>query len=325
MLEEQIIKRLSRKSELSYTFDYSKEVLLTVEEFEDFIVETEDNLNGFIKTEKDLPILNNIKPYSDFEPLKFNPVSGPIFINGAEKGDLIILRIKKIIPSETGYTYLRPGLGNLSESSKWPELRENYTKIFKHIPGPSGTTSDGKAIYNDKISWNLAPLIGTIGVCPDFEIHSSLVGQFPCGGNWDCRDIKEGSKLILNCYHKGALLYLGDVHGSQGDTEWTGVANEVKAEVILSCEIIKNKKIPYARIEKEESIIQLFADKPLEDAVHQAMVNLMDWMVKDFSVKPRDAYILISTVPDFRINIYQMIRNPLFKYVVGAEFPKKYL
>ncbi|MHB8278114.1 MAG: acetamidase/formamidase family protein [Candidatus Humimicrobiaceae bacterium] len=319
------MKRLSRKSEPSYTFDYSKKVVLTVEEFEDFIVETEDNLSGFIKTEKDLPILDNMKPYTDFEPRKFNPVNGPIFINGAEKGDLIILRIKKIIPSETGYTYIRSDFGPLSESSKWPELRENYTKILKHIPGPSGTTSDGKAIYNNKISWNLTPFIGTIGVCPDFEIHSSLVGQFPCGGNWDCRDIKEGSKLILNCYHKGALLYLGDVHGSQGDTEWSGVANEVKAEVNLSCEIIKNKKIPYGRIEKEESIIQLFSDKPLEDAVHQAIVNLMDWMIEDFSIKPRDAYILISTVPDFRINIYQMIRNPLFKYVVGAEFPKKYL
>jgi len=63
----------------------------------------------------------------------------------------------------------------------------------------------------------------------------------------------------------------------------------------------------------------------MEDAIHQAIINLMDWMINDFSMKPRDAYILISTVPDFRVNVYQMIRDPLLKYVVGAEFPKKYL
>jgi len=58
----------------------------------------------------------------------------------------------------------------------------------------------------------------------------------------------------------------------------------------------------------------------MEDAIHQAIINLMDWMINDFSMKPRDAYILISTVPDFRVNVYQMIRDPLLKYVVGAEF-----
>ncbi len=316
---------LSRKGELSHTFDYKKKPKLIVKEGVDFIIETEDCTGGLIKSEKDLPTVEKLKPYTDFEPRKLNPVNGPVYIEGAEKGDLLAITIKKIIPGDYGITFIQAGFGPLSESKKWPILQEDLTKVFKHIPGKSGTMRDGEAIYNNKISWKLSPFIGTIGACPDFEIKSSLAGQFPNGGNWDCRDIKENSVLYLNCYHKGALLYLGDVHGSQGDTEWAGTANEVKAEVTLNCKVIKNRKIPYARIEKEDSIIQLFADKPLEDAVHQAIIYLMDWMITEYNFKPTDAYMIITTNPEFRVNIYQMIRDPLFKYVVGAEFPKNIL
>ena len=315
-------KRVLRTSNLSYTFDFAKEPVLTVKEGESFIVETEDNLTGALTSEEDLPVEDNLKEFTDFYPPKYNPVSGPIYIEGAERGDLLQINIEEIIPGEIGISCIIPGFGPLSESRKWPELNEAYTKVFKHIPGPSGTTRDGKAIYDDEMQWDLQPFIGTIGVATDYEIHSSLFGQGPVGGNWDSRDMKEGSKIFLNCFHKGGLLYVGDVHASQGDTEWTGVANEVKAELTLSCKIHKNKKIPYARIEKEDSIISLYADKPMEEAVHQAIINLMDWMITDYGVNPRDAYIMISTNPNFRINIYQMIRCLELSYVVGAEYPK---
>ncbi|MBA7544829.1 hypothetical protein ES705_37190 [subsurface metagenome] len=103
------------------------------------------------------------------------------------------------------------------------------------------------------------------------------------------------------------------------------MANEVKAEVTLSCKVIKDKKIPYARVEREESIIQLYADKPLEDAVYGAMINLFSWIVEEYGVRPKDAYIMISCIPDFRIKVYQIVKSPLHPYVVGAEIPKKYL
>ncbi|UCF98942.1 MAG: acetamidase/formamidase family protein [Spirochaetaceae bacterium] len=319
-------KRVSREMLTSFTFDYTKEPVLTVKEGELFVVETQDNTGGRIRSENELPTVEFLKPNSDFDPGKFNPVSGPIYIEGARRGDLLEISIHEIIPSETGVTLLQEGRGPCANSRKWPELGENYTKIIRHIPGPSGTLRDGVALYSENLSWPLSPFIGTIGVAPDFEIHSSMAGQLPCAGNWDSRDMKEGSKLYVNCYHDGALLFLGDVHAGQGDAEWGGVAaDEVEAQVTLSCRIIRNKRIPYARIEKEDSIIQLFADKPLEDAVHNAIFNLMDWMVEEYRMNPRDVYILITIHPSFRINIYQMVRDPLFKYVVGAEFPKRYL
>ncbi len=313
------------KKNLSYVFDYNKQPIITVSEGESFTLSTEDNLSGLVKTEKDLPLPENLKPFSEAVPVKNNPLTGPVYIKGAQKGDLLEVDIKKIKPNDYGISNIIPESGLLQNSLKWPELSVPYTKIIKHLPGASGTTRDGIGVFNEKVSYKLAPFIGTIGTCPEFEILSSMTGQFPCCGNWDCRDIKEGSKLFLNCYHDGALLFLGDVHASQGDTELTWSADETKSEVTVCCKIIKNKTIPYARIEKEDSIIQLFADSPMEDAIQNSIVNLMDWIAEEYGIKLRDLYIMLSVLPDFRINVYQMVRHPLFKSVVGAELPKKYL
>ncbi|MHB1346793.1 MAG: acetamidase/formamidase family protein [Candidatus Humimicrobiaceae bacterium] len=313
------------KENLSYTFDYNKKPIMTVSEGESFTLSTEDNLSGLVKTQKDLPLPENLLPFSKAVPVKNNPLTGPVFIKGAQKGDLIEVTIEKIVPNDYGISNIIPDSGLLQNSLKWPELSVPFTQIIKHLPGPSGTTRDGIGIFNEKVSYDLAPFIGTIGVCPEFEILSSMTGQFPCAGNWDVRDIKEGSKLFLSCYHEGALLYIGDVHGSQGDTELTWSADEIKSEVTVSCKVIKNKHIPYARIEKEDSIIQLYADSPMEDAVESAITNLLEWIVEDYKIKMRDIYIMFSIIPDFRINVYQMVRHHSFKSVVGAEFPKKYL
>ena len=59
--------------------------------------------------------------------------------------------------------------------------------------------------------------------------------------------------MYLNAYHDGALLFIGDMHGSQGDTEFFGVANETRGTVQLSVDVNPNKRIPFPRIEKSDS------------------------------------------------------------------------
>jgi len=320
------MQRIPREKSLNYVFDKDVPPVIKVDPGERFVVETEDAFSGRIQSEKDLPTPENLRPFSDFEPEIANPLAGPIYVRGVEKGDLLVINIEKIIPAEKGVTGIKPGQGALSDSHRWSEIHQTaYTRIIRHQPGPSGTRRDGKAFYTEKISWDLRPFIGTIGVAPDIEVETSAVGQGVWGGNWDCRDIKEGSLLYLNCFHEGGLLYLGDVHATQGDGEWSGIANETRAEVTLSCEIVKNKSIPYARIEKKESIISLYAAKPLEYAVNEAITHLLEWLVDEYGMDPRDAYIQISVNPGFKINIYQMVTLGKIQYTVGAEFPKKYL
>jgi acetamidase/formamidase len=202
---------------------------------------------------------------------------------------------------------------------------EYTTKILRHTPGPSGTMRDGTVHFSDRISWPVTPFIGTLGTAPDREVCTSIDGQGEWGGNLDIRDVAVGNKIYLPVHHAGARFYLGDVHASQGDTEFTGTAAETCSTVRLRFEVLKGKKLPWMRIEKPDALIALHAAKPLEEAVKTATFHLMDWLIREHNFTPSDAYCLVSTCPDFRINVYQMCNIGKLNYVAGAEIPKRYL
>ena len=228
--------------------------------------------------------------------------------------------------SSVATEFVGPRRGPLGESSRWPELSSDYTtKIFRHTPGPSGTTRDGTLHFDARRSWPITPFIGTIGVAPDREVTTSADGQGEWGGNLDIRDVAPGNRIWLPVFHPGALLYVGDVHASQGDTEFTGTAAETKSTVRLRLEVVKGRRLPWMRIEKPASIVSVYAYRPLEVAVETATVNLIEWLATDYGFKPVDAYCLVSTCPDFRINVYQMCKLAKLNYVAGAEIPKRYL
>jgi acetamidase/formamidase len=249
-----------------------------------------------------------------------------VFVDGADRGDVLVVNIEEIVVDDYSWCAIGPRRGPLGESTRWPELSGDYTtRIFRHTPGPSGTTRDGTLHFNDRISWPITPFVGTFGVAPDREVTTSLDGQGPWGGNLDIRDAAPGHRLLLPVFHPGALFYLGDVHASQGDTEFTGTAAETKSTVRISLDLIKRKRIPGLRIEKPASIVAVHAERPLEAAVETATVNLMDWLISDYGFSPTDAYCLVSTCPDFRINVYQMCKIGKLGYVAGAELPKSCL
>ena len=318
------MQRIVKADALKYELDHRDEPLLRVAQGESFVVETYDAQSGTITSADIAPLIAEM-PSAKSEPGKGNPVGGPVFVEGAEPGDLLEVIIEKIIVDETGWTHPGPKGGPLGDSYEWPALHEPYVRIFRHLPGPSGTTRDGKGVFSDKITWDLQPFIGTIAVAPEREVESTTIGQGPFGGNLDVRDMKEGTRCYINCYHEGGLLYVGDVHASQGDTEFTGSADETGAELTLSCRVIKNKRIPFLRLEKDESIVSLFSARPLEEAVHNAIVNLMSWMVEEYGVSELDAYTHMSVNPDFRINVYQMARVGRLRFTAGAEIPRRYL
>ena len=162
-------------------------------------------------------------------------------------------------------------------------------------------------------------------MAPDREVTTSLDGQGEWGGNLDIRDVAPGHRIHLPVFHAGARLYLGDVHASQGDTEFTGTAAETQSTVRLHLDLVKGRPVPWMRIDKPASIVSVYAYRPLEVAVETATVNLIDWLVTDHGFTPTDAYCLVSTCPDFRINVYQMCRVGKLSYVAGAELPKRYL
>ena len=318
------MQRINRESAMVYEFDWRHKPVLRVEQGESFVIETEDAGSGLIRSSDVAPHIADL-PTRKFYPAKSNPMGGPVYVDGAQRGDLLEITIERIEVDHQGFTAFRPGTGPLSDSNKWSAVNGPFVHIVRHLPGPSGTMRDGKGVLNERVTWDLRPMIGTIGVAPDREVETSSVGQGPWGGNLDVRDVKEGTKVYLNVYHDGALFYAGDVHGSQGDTEFYGTADETRSELTLQCRVIKNKTIPFVRLEKADSIVSLFSFRPLEDAVESAIVNLMEWMVTEYGVSERDAYMHTCINPEFKINVYQMVRIGRIQYTVGAEIPRKYL
>jgi amidase len=319
------MKRIPREMARKFAFDWRDEPLLRVEPGESFAIETFDASNGFIKTEDDKAIPAR-RPGFDRVPPQANPIAGPIWLEGARRGDTLVVIVEDILVDEYSWIAIGPRRGPLGESTRWPELSSDYTtKIFHHTPGPSGTTRDGTLHFDARRSWPITPFIGTLGVAPDREVTTSLDGQGEWGGNLDMRDVAPGNRISIPIFHEGALFYLGDVHASQGDTEFTGTAAETKATVRLRLELETSKRIPGLRIEKPESLVAIHAEKPLDQAVETATIHLMDWMISEYGLSPIDAYCLVSTCPDFRINVYQMCRIRNLRPVAGAEIPKKYL
>lgn len=319
------MKRIERPQSTKFAFDWEDDPLLRVECGETFEIETNDASNGYFKSERDEAVPAR-RPGFDRTPPLVNPIGGPVWLEGAQRGDVLVVQIESIEVADYSWTLTGPKRGPLGESTRWPELSSKYTtKILKHEPGPSGTTKDGTLRFNDQISWPITPFVGTFGVAPDREVTTSAEGQGPWGGNVDIRDAAPGNRLFLPIFHEGALFYLGDVHASQGDTEFTGIAAETNATVRLSLDLIKDKRIPWPRIEKPDALVSIHIFRPLEVAVQTATINLMDWLISEYGLSPTDAYCLVSTCPDFRINVYQMCPIGSLNYVAGAEIPRRYV
>jgi len=319
------MQSILRDQAKKYAFDWEDEPLLRVKCGETFAIETYDASTGYFKTADDKAIPGR-RPGFDRSPPHANPIGGPVWLEGAGRGDTLVVTIEDITVDDYSWIAIGPRRGPLGESTRWPELSADYTtRIFKHTPGPSGTTRDGTLHFNERISWPITPFIGTLGVAPDREVTTSLDGQGEWGGNLDIRDVAPGNRIFLPIFHEGARFYLGDVHASQGDTEFTGTAAETKATVRVKLDVVKGKKIPWMRIEKPASLVSIHANRPLEVAVETATVNLMDWLIADYRLTPTDAYCLVSTCPDFRIHVYQMCKIGKLSFVAGAEIPKRYL
>ena len=320
-----VMQRIPREQARKFAFDWRDEPLLRVQPGESFEIETWDASSGFFKSSADKAIPAD-RPGFDRHPPLANPIGGPIFVKSAERGDVLVVVIEDIEVADYSWIVTGPKRGPLGESTRWPELSGEYTtKIIQHTPGPSGTMRDGTMQFNDKITWPITPFIGTIGVAPDREVATSIDGQGLWGGNLDIRDVAVGNRIQLPVFHDGALFYLGDVHASQGDTEYTGTAAETCATVRVRLELVKQKHLPFMRIEKPDSIVSVHAARPLELAVDTATQHLMAWLIDEYGMSPTDAYCLVSTCPDFRINIYQMVNMGKLSFVAGAELPRKYL
>lgn len=293
-----------------YTLSPFHEPRIKVKPGETVVVETLDALGGIVTEETPFEKLIKEGKLPEF----FNPVSGPIYVEGAEPGDTLVVEITDIKVSGLGVTVNVPGFGGLRTPYLQKELPP-ITKISKiedniiHFP-----LKNGKIV---KIP--VKPLVGTIGVAPRIEAQLSIKPDRH-GGNMDCPDITVGNKLYLPVFVSGALLYMGDVHAAQGEGEISGVAVEVSAEVTVKLDVLKGKSINWPRVESPTELITICSSASLNHAVRLAFTELVLWLEEDYGLDRMDAYMLCSQVAGCRLS---QIVNP--RYTITSRFPKEFL
>lgn len=324
------MKTITREESGVFEFGRDMEPVITVDPGESFKIETWDPFKGQLFdhglgdfTAEDIPVMNSPPPGFDA-----NPVSGPVYINGVESGDTIAVHVEEIRP-QRGFTTTLENLGNLPGREGWDDCKVNRAHEIELEPGPSGTTADGTArfeINNHEWEWELNPHIGTIVTAPGRTVQEPLTTQGPWGGNMDVRDLSQGSTVYLNSYNEGGLLFAGDVHASQSDSEYTGIAVETWSEIVLSVEVVDEEVPGVFRIEDENHIIHIDssqnAGNPWE-ALDNCFIAMMKELVANHGFSEREAYIQMSINPGITARTYQFIRPGFF--TVGVKLNKELL
>lgn len=298
------------QSKYHYVYGPYAHPVLSIRPGDVIIAETLDAFGGAIKTVDDMPSQKLNMPF-------VNPQNGPVLVEGAEKGDVICVRIDRIVPrgpQPAGTSALIPEFGGLVSNSATAMLNPALPeRVMKYEVTEAGVK------FNDRITLPYEPFIGTLGVSPEIEAVTSLQPDY-WGGNMDLPDVAPGAIVYFQVQAKGGYLYLGDCHGRQGDGELCGVAVEMASTTTIQVDLIKNWTIGWPRLETKDFIMCIGSARPMEDAARIAYRELIRWLVADHGFDELEAYFLLTQAG--RVRLGNMV-DP--KYTLGASILKEYL
>jgi amidase len=246
-----------------------------------------------------------------------NPLTGAFYIEGAAPGDAIAVTFNKIRMNRNwGYTNYRLGLFSLSANSIENLYPNNYKEGVVY-PGRSNAVPWDLDIAKGTVrlrepkskvhamEFPAKPMLGCVGVAApaDFGPSSGISG--PYGGNMDYNRVVEGATVVLPVYHAGALLFIGDGHALQADGEPTGTGIETSMDVEFTVQLRKKAGLSNPRLENAESIISIGSQpefaSPLDRALQLATSDMVNWLVKDYSMEPWAAHLLVGYQGEYDI------------------------
>ena len=249
---------------------------------------------------------------------RINPVCGPIFIEGAQPGDVLKVTLLGFEPSGWGWTANIPGFGLLADEFKTPALH-----LWKYDPGTLVP-----ALFGRWAKVPLKPFTGTIGVAPAAPGKHSIVPPRRVGGNMDVRDIAQGTELYLPVEVAGALFSVGDTHAAQGDGEVCGTAIESPMRVALKFDLIEQTPLAFPRFRTAGPVTHHLDSKGYEvatgigpdlmQAARAAVRSMIDLLTQQHGMPALDAYLLCSVCGDLRIS--EIVDAP--NWTVSFYFPR---
>jgi acetamidase/formamidase len=249
---------------------------------------------------------------------KVNPVTGPIYVEGAEPGDALKVTIEMFKPSGFGWTANIPGFGLLADDFPEPALN-----IWTY-----DAVSLEPALFGKHARVPLKPFAGTIGnALAEMGLHS-VVPPRRVGGNLDIRDLAAGTTLYLPVEVAGALFSVGDTHAAQGDGEVCGTAIESPMDVVLKLDLIKDARLKTPRFTTPGPVTRHLDAKGYEvttgigpdlmTGAREAVSQMVDLLAGRYGMDPVEAYMLVSVCGDLRIS--EIVDMP--NWVVSFYFPR---
>ena len=244
-------------------------------------------------------------------------IIGPIYVNGAEPGDVLEVRYKRIVPFDWGAVFNNPGtIGTGLLAQDFPDGQMKYLKL--DLPNMT-------AEFNSNIHVPLKPFQGTLAVAPPDGYYPPLtagvtnsVPPGPHAGNTDLSEMVEGSTMFIPVWKPGALIFTGDSHAVQGDGEINLSALETRMkELRIQVILHKQKNFAWPVAETATHWILLGLDKDLNVAMTLAARNAINFLAAHAQLSKLDAYALCSIAVSFRVTqVVDIVRG------VHAMIPK---
>jgi len=249
-------------------------------------------------------------------------ITGPVYVEGAEPGDVLEVQILEVRPwVPWGVNFTRPRSGVLSES--YPGYREGDPALDIRLETEDDdgeeyhiirtVTIDGRAYgeWKSGIRVPLAPFMGILAVAPDLSAETYGVdvpgvrrsgppGKF--GGNLDVKHLTAGTSVFLPVTHPGALFYVGDPHGGQGDGEVSGTAIEQSMIGTFRLVLHKGESITQPRGETPTHHLIMGLDLDLDRAMRNATYEVVSFLVAEYGLRPAQAFSIASVAVDFTVS-----------------------
>ncbi len=283
-----------------YEFGPDLEAHYYVKAGDEFVVETNDCFYQQLLSEGGC--------LANLDMGRVNPATGPIFVEGAEVGDLLKVEILEIQLADRGVASVFPGMGfladkNTEEKSFILPVEEEKVDLFG-------------------VRLPVEPMIGVIGVATKKDyLATDTPGAH--GGNLDTKDIGPGSTIYFPVNQEGALLALGDCHAIMGDGEVGVTGLEIAAKVRLRLDVIKNKELPWPLLETEDSLMLLVSAPDIESALKLGLEETILLLKKSLGLSWNEATVLSSLALDARIsqlvNPQKTVRYPIKKEILSME------
>lgn len=248
----------------------------------------------------DNTITSSERPLGDREGLS-NPVTGALYVEGAEVGDILKVEIEDIKLRSWGVMRSSPTAGVFHEKY---EKREAI--IFQ--------VKDNKIYFDDKLILDADPMIGVIGTAPIEKegIPTTTPGKH--GGNMDCKKIVKGSIIYLPVNVKGGLLSMGDIHALMGDGEVFICGLEIAGEITVKVSVLKNIKLPTPFLYSRGKVMSIQSAEDLNKAGDMAAKEMFEFVKEATKQNDVRTGMLMSLLSDMAVC---QVVDPLLTVRVG--------